>query len=329
MNAQEAEDLLDLARVAGAGLRGLDAPRWREELAERYTDLAAAFEWFLDHGRGDDALVLSLSLVEYQRISDLVSEGRDWLGRAVRAASDQPLRANGLYEAGMLTFWLGENAEANELFRASQELAEAVGAHRVVALALCGRARPALRTDLDLARDLCEQALDVLRDHDDLQARANALHVLGVAAQMRGDLDEARGLMRRRIDLARQLGHDALVASEAANLSAVERQLGNLDSAEELAQEALRISQARKDAWIMPYVYNALAAIAVDRGEHAAAATLLGRASALVEAQGNAWPPDEIVHYERSRAAVTAALPADELAQAWAAGVSAARRSTA
>jgi hypothetical protein len=79
----------------------------------------------------------------------------------------------------------------------------------------------------------------------------------------------------------------------------------------------------------MPYVYNALAATAVDRGEHATAATLLGRANALVEAQGNAWPPDEIVHYERSRAAVAAALPPDELEQAWAAGVRAARETPA
>ena len=329
MDEREATELLTFAQEASDGLRRLDAPRWRDDIAGRYAALTVAFEWFLDHGRGDDALAMALALVEYQRISDRVVEGRDWLGRAVGAATDGELRARGLLEDGMLAFWLGDDDEAAELFRQAERLAASVGAHGVVAMALCGLARPALRTDLDRARALCEEALDVLSEHDDPRARANALHVLGVAAQMQGDLEEARGLMRERIALSREQGHDALVASEAANLSAVERQLGDLDSAEELAHEALRIAQARKDAWLLPYIYNALAATAVDRGEHVVAATLLGQADALVEAQGNAWPPDEIVHFERSRAAVTAALPPDELDRAWAAGVSAARETPA
>lgn len=324
MDDRDAAELLTFAREAALGLRRLDGPRWQEQLTDRYPDLAAAFEWFLDHGRGDDAMALALALVEYQRISDRVPEGRDWLRRALPAAADQRLRATGLYEDGMLAFWLGENDEAALLFRSAQELAESVGAHSVVALALCGLARPALRTDLDLATALCEQALDVLREHDDVLARGSALHVLGVAAQMRGDLEEARGLMQQRVALAREQGNVSTVSSEVANLSAVERQLGNLDSAEELAQESLRIATARRDSWMLPYIFNALAAIAVDRGEHTAAATLLGRATALLEAQGNAWPPDEIVHYERSRAAVTAVLPQDELERAWADGVRAA-----
>jgi hypothetical protein len=50
------------------------------------------------------------------------------------------------------------------------------------------------------------------------------------------------------------------------------------------------------------------------------AATLLGAAAALQEQQGNAWPPDEAPHFERSRAAVTEALDHDQLEWAWSAG---------
>jgi hypothetical protein len=100
----------------------------------------------------------------------------------------------------------------------------------------------------------------------------------------------------------------------------VERQLGNLARAEQLAGEALQIAERRGDLWLIPYVLNGLAAIAVETGEFERAATLLGAAAALQEQQGNAWPPDEAPHFERSRAAVTQALDHDQLGRAWSAG---------
>jgi hypothetical protein len=58
----------------------------------------------------------------------------------------------------------------------------------------------------------------------------------------------------------------------------------------------------------------------VETGAFARAATLLGAAAAMVERQGNAWPPDEAPHFERSRAAVTAALDRQRLQRAWSEG---------
>ena len=90
-------------------------------------------------------------------------------------------------------------------------------------------------------RGLCEEALGTVQDTDDQTGRANALHVLGVAAQMRGDLRQAGDLMTRRIETARELSDFAAVGAESSNLSMVERQLGNLARAEQLAREALQI----------------------------------------------------------------------------------------
>ena len=80
----------------------------------------------------------------------------------------------------------------------------------------------------------------------DEPGRSNALHLLGVGAQIAGDLPEARDWMTQRLALVRSIGNDFLVASEASNLSMVERQLGNLDAAEELAREALEIGRAHR-----------------------------------------------------------------------------------
>ena len=100
----------------------------------------------------------------------------------------------------------------------------------------------------------------------------------------------------------------------------VERQLGNLERSQHLATEALRIANRRGDQWLIPYLLNGQAAIAVETGAFERAATLLGAAEAMVERQGNAWPPDEAPHFEHSRAAVTAAMDRQRLQQAWSGG---------
>jgi tetratricopeptide (TPR) repeat protein len=321
MDEQETRTLRFFAEEAGRGLRGLDANVWRDRIERRYQDLEAAFEWLLDQGHTGDALTMASTLAEFLRISGRVATGRAWLDRALAAAAlDDRLRAVALYEDGMLAFWQGADEEACSLHGRSLHLARRLGDQTTVALALCGLARVALREDLDWARTLCEEALQTVHDTDDQLGRSNALHVLGVAAQMRGDLRQARELMTRRIQTARELGDFAAIGAESSNLSVVERQLGNLPRAEQLAAEALQIEERRGDQWAIPYSLNGLAAVAVETGEFERAATLLGAAAAMVERQGNAWPPDEAPHFQRSRAAAADALGRDRFQRAWSEG---------
>ena len=84
----------------------------------------------------------------------------------------------------------------------------------------------------------------------------------------------------------------------------VERQLGNLDGAEALAREALEIGHRIGDEFTRPFAISGLAAIATERREFERAATLVGAAEAIMEAQHMAWPPDERPHYERLLAAL-------------------------
>ncbi len=322
MDEQATRTLLTFAEEAGRGLKGLDANLlWRDRLQRRYQELEAAFDWFLDHGHTGDALAMASTLAEFLRLTGRVATGRSWLDHALEAATvDDRLRAVAPYENGLLAFWQGADEEACSLHRRSLHLARRLGDPTTVALALCGLARVALREDLDWARTLCEEALQTVQDTDDQTGHANALHILGVAAQMRGDLRQARDLMTRRIETARGLGDFAAVGAESSNLSMVEQQLGNLARAEQLAREALQIAERRGDEWLIPYVLDGLAAIAVETGEFERAATLLGAAAALQKQQGNAWPPDEAPHFERSRAAVADALDRDRLERAWFAG---------
>jgi tetratricopeptide (TPR) repeat protein len=319
--AHAARSVLAFAEDARRGLRGLDASLWRDRLQRRFQDLEAAFDWLLDHGHTADALASASALADLLRTTGRVATGRRWLDRALEAAAiDDPLRAVALYENGLLAFWQGADEEACALHGRSLELARRRGDRTTIALALCGLARVALREDLDWARTLCEEALQTVQDADDTIGRSNALHVLGVAAQMRGDLRQARDLMTQRIELARELGDYATIGMESSNLSMVERQLGNRARAEQLAREALQIEQQRGDQWAIPYSLNGLAAVAVETGELERAATLLGAAATLQERQGNVWPPDEAPHFERSRMAVEGRLERGRFERAWSAG---------
>ena len=323
MDARAAESLLELAERAGPGLQGLERTALLGQLEERYDDVLAALQWFLDQGRTDEAIRLSRSLSPFWMSTGRLDEGTDWFDRALGSPGGEDVnRGRGCYDAGLLEFWQGADDRAAALHNQALELGRATGDATVTALALTGLARIALRSDVAEARALCREALEVAKDSADPLGRSGAIHVLGVAAQMSGDLLEARELMTTRMALARELGSYVGIASEAGNLSVVERQLGNLERADALAREALEIARKRDDEWFFPYLLSGLAAVAVERGELERAATLIGAAEAMMEAQGTEWPPDERPHYEQTVAKLTEAMGPTEFESVRTAGQS-------
>ena len=321
MDARTAETLTNLALEASPALAGLEVSATLERLEACYADLTAALQWYIDQGKIDEAMRLATALATFWRVSKRLAEGCDAFDRCLRApGGDELLRGRASYEAAMLAFWRGDDQGSATLHRSALEIGRQVRDATTVALALCGLARIALRSDVGEARRLCREALATLEGTADRLGRSSAIHVLGVAAQMAGDLGEARGHMRERIALAREMGSYAGVSLEASNLSMVERQLGNLEQAEALAREALDIFFKRQDHWALPYGLNSLSAVARDRGQLERAATMIGAAEAMVEAQGAAWPPDERPHYEQTLATLSEAMSSGEFERARAKG---------
>jgi tetratricopeptide (TPR) repeat protein len=219
-----------------------------------------------------------------------------------------------------MPFWTGDDAAAAELFGRALATGRKLGDAALTSQALGGLARVALRTDVAEGRRLAREALAVSEGAGDAPGRSNAIHLLGVGAQIAGDLLEARDWMTQRLALVRATGNQLLIASEACNLSMVERQLGDLDAAEALAREALEIEERSGDQFTMPFALSGLASIAADRGQFERAATLVGAAEAIMEAQAMAWPPDERPHYERLLTALPEAMGGADFEQARATG---------
>ena len=321
MNSEIAETLVEFAEGVGPALRGVEARDVLEQLEQRYGDLLSAMQWFIVRGRTDESLRLASSLVPFWMATKRLDECSGWFEKALGLpGGDDAHRGRALFDAGYLAFWQGDDARSSSLQKQALTLGRQTDNPTVTALALVGLARIALRTDVEEARRLCREALAVTEGTDDQAGRSSAMHVLGVAAQMAGDFLEAREVMSRRIALAREHGNLATVSSEAGNLSMVERQLGNLDEAEALSREALDIAYRRGDELAVAWMFNGLAAVAADRGEFSRAAALIGIADAGMEAAGGAWPPDELVHYERTVATLNGAMASAEFEWVRAAG---------
>jgi non-specific serine/threonine protein kinase len=309
MDRGTAETLLDLAGEASAGIRGPNAKGSIEQLDERSDDLLAAMTWFVDAGRTDDGLRLANALYRFWITKQRFEEGAVWFDRVLASpGGDEHLRGMALLNAGFMPFWMGDDKRASELFGGALATARRLGDAPMTSQALGGLARVALRTDVSEGRRLAREALAVSDAANDEPGRSNALHLLGVGAQIAGDLLEARDWMTQRLAFVRATNNGFLIASEAANLSMVERQLGNLETAETLEREALEIEQQTGDQFTTPFAISGLAAIATERREFERAATLVGAAEAIMAAQHMAWPPDERPHYERLLADLPAGM---------------------
>jgi tetratricopeptide (TPR) repeat protein len=323
MDSSTATRLLELVEGLSPTITGPTAKESLERLEARSGDFQAALDWFVEAGRPDEALRLANALYRFWITTRRFEDGDRGFESVLRSgAGDVRLRGRASLNAGFMPFWQGDDERAATLFGAALDIGREMGDAPMISQALGGLARVALRTDVAEGRRLAHEALDVSEAAKDQPGVSNALHLLGVGAQIAGDLVEAREWMSRRLALVRAMGNQFLVASEASNLSMVERQLGNLGEAEALAREALAIGQATGDQFTTPFAISGLAAIATERGDHERAATLLGAAERLMETHHMEWPPDERPHYERMLELLPRAMDASEFERARSAGQS-------
>ena len=321
MDARAAKSLLRLAEETSPKVRGAGAKEALELFEYEHSNLLVALQWFIDHERTDQALRLANALYRFWNTKHLFDEGALWFDHVLGSLGGEArLRGEALINAGFMPFWLGQDDRAAAHFARGLEIGRELDDPPMISQALGGLARVALRADVAAGRRLAREALAVSAGAADEAGRSNALHLLGVGAQIAGDLLEARDWMTQRLALVRAQGNEILIASEAGNLSMVERQLGNLGAAEALAREALEIAQRNGDEFMKPFAISGLAAIATERREFERAATLVGAAEALMEMHQMAWPPDERPHYERMLAVLPEAMGPTAYDKARAAG---------
>ena len=111
MDLRTAETTLEFAEEASAAATGPDAKDALERLETRLDDLLAAMDWFLDAGRIDEAFRVANALYRFWITKQRFAEGAVAFERVLAApGGDDLLRGKAALYAGMMPFWMGDDA---------------------------------------------------------------------------------------------------------------------------------------------------------------------------------------------------------------------------
>ncbi|MGD8394837.1 MAG: tetratricopeptide repeat protein, partial [Candidatus Eiseniibacteriota bacterium] len=222
---------LDLAHQAAAHKMDAAQVDWLSRLEREHDNLRAILDRaMLESTTGSDdpdwsGLRLAGDLGWYWDIRGLWTEGRRYLEALLRrpgAAARIPARALGLFWCGELARVAGDLDRARELLEQSLELRIELGDHAGAAASLNDLGNIAnMCGDHELARRCYEDGLTYRRQIDDRLGIAVSLNNLGTLAWSRQDAETAVAYLGESLTLRRDLGDLRGVAGTLHNLGLI------------------------------------------------------------------------------------------------------------
>ena len=225
-----------------------EAAAWTREQAQRlrrlavdYDNVRAALAWSLDAGETTIRIRLAAAMAQYWYIRGPLSEGLDWLTRALQVlepdTGGSALRARVLFAAGLVA----------------------------------ARQQDVPRSDAWLG-----ESLELWQASGHLRGEAEAVFFLALNRELREDRGDASGslpLFARALALFRELDHP-LMRHALLNQGWVTHKCGDDARALPLLEEAHALYEQDHDEWGLGISLDRLARVAQDRGEAARAAML-------------------------------------------------------
>jgi predicted ATPase/DNA-binding CsgD family transcriptional regulator len=225
---------LRLAEDAETEIGGPRQTAWLERLEREHDNLRAAMQWLLERPGNEEAaqdersvemaLRLGGALRDFWRVHGHVSEGRNFLERALTASEgiEASVRAKALIAAGNLAFIQSDYERTETLCKESlvlyRELEDQPGiAHSVYLLGVVAWTRG----DTSTARSLMAEALALARKTDDEERAAWSLFVQGLLESSQGVYSRARALFEESLALHRKLQNKRGVAHALSQLAHV------------------------------------------------------------------------------------------------------------
>jgi predicted ATPase len=298
----------------GAAWRGLEAEQ---------DNFRAALGWSRASGAVELELRLVGALAYFWATSDHLVEGRDWIDDALQHADDvpAPLRAKALAGAALVAHSLGDYEGMHRSAEASLELFRRLGDERRTALALnqVGIALSNLG-DLDGGIVCHEEGAAISRRLGDGIRLSAALNNLGYCLLRQGRYDRATALFEDGLAVCRQIGHRTGESVMLGNLGLAALFEGPRAEALGFFRLALLIDRELDYAEGLIYGLVGIAAALSDGAGAPHAAVLLGAAHAAAQATAVELEPLEAELAANVRETLMAALGAERLAQADAAG---------
>ncbi len=231
LRAAHARWVLTLARRGEKQLTGGDQEGWLKRLDAEHGNLMAALDQARSGGDLEVGLATAAALARYWSARGGYREGR-----------------------GELQALLGHPAAATIEPRVR---ADALVAHGMLCHLLC---------DFPCAQESLEQAQDLLRQLGDRPRLAQVLNNLGWVAAMRSRLDRAESISQEALALHRDLADDRGVAVALNNLGWVEFYRGKGVPAEEYFEESLAMRRSAGDERGVAFALANLAVTRLHRG---------------------------------------------------------------
>ncbi len=246
---------LQRAERAELELGGPQQAAWLEQLEREHDNLRAALSWSLEQARdegareddrgGEIALRLGGALRGFWRVHGQISEGRNFLERAlaVREGSEAVVQAKALIAAATLAYVQG---------------------------------------DYERAETLCKESLALYRELEDLPGIAHSLHELGLVFSTRGDIATARSLLAESLAVARAVDDEQLVAWALLHAGQVESSQGEYARARTLFEESLVIHRRLQNKRLIAQTLSQLAQVLyVSQSDQAKVPSLLEECLAI------------------------------------------------
>jgi predicted ATPase/serine/threonine protein kinase len=239
------ENATESSEAEGAG--------WLERLGLENDNFRASLEWLTETGNAEWGLRLGTSLFRFWEVREFLAEGRDRLDRLLKlpeTGATTKLRMRALFAAGVLAGEQGDYASAAALINESQDIAQALGDKRGVAVSLNALAVFARdRGDVEVAHTLFEASLGLWRELDDQKAVARALSNLANVLKLQGEYSRARALYVECLSIFRGLGDRTGVAWSLNYQGDVAHDQGDSAAARTLYEQGLAIFREVGDRW--------------------------------------------------------------------------------
>jgi predicted ATPase/serine/threonine protein kinase len=262
-----------------------EGPEWLERFTLEQDNFRAGLEWLTETGDAEWGLRLGAALFRFWETRELITEGRDRLGKLLKLPAPVPatmVRERVVFSAGVLACEQADYAAADPLFREALDIARQLGDKRGIAVSLNAlgvndrnRGQPAV------AHSLFEESLALWRELGDQKAVARALSNLANVVKSQGDFARARALHAECLSIFTGLGDRAGVAWSLNSQGDVARDEGHFRGAQMLYEQGLAIFRGLGDYWGIAGTLNDLGNLAREQ-RHAPTAHSLYRESLTI-----------------------------------------------
>lgn len=280
----------DLAERAEPALVGPDQAHWLDQLEREHDNLRAALFWSVAAEEAEMAQRLAAALWWFWARRGYLSEGREWLERAIGAkgpVSDK-VRAKALHRLGNFALDLGDYAYARDCYEKSLAIRRTLGDSHGVASVLNGLGLvAAYQGDYPAAQSLHEESLGIRREWGDDTEVALSLNNLGDVASDEGHYARAQALHTESLSLRERMGDTAHLAYSFYNLAEAVGSQGADEEAYRLLQRSLSLFRAVGDRVGIAHALHGLARAACRRSDGVAAAGLYAEALSLRQKVGD------------------------------------------